>query len=55
MSRYSWAVGFGGSFVICHANTNEMYSQDPYGILSPVFGAGRFELIEILERQDEPK
>jgi len=55
MSRYSWATGFGGSFVICHASTAEMYSQAPFGILSPVFGAGRLELIEILESQDESK
>jgi hypothetical protein len=51
MRRYSWANA-GGSFVICHASTKEMYSIAPFGIVSSVFGADRWELIEILEGQD---
>jgi len=51
MRRYSWANA-GRSFVICHSSTEEMYSLAPFGIVSPVFGADRWELIEILEQQD---
>lgn len=52
MSRYSWAVGR-DSFVICHSSNSEMYKKAPYGIVSPVFGASKLELIDILEAQDE--
>ena len=30
-----------------------MYKKAPYGIVSPVFGASKLELIDILEAQDE--
>lgn len=54
MSRYSWAVAK-DSFVIFHASTCEMYLKAPFGIVSPVFGACKLELIDILEAQDEAK
>ena len=52
MSKYSWGVDGFGSFVICHKNYVD-FNRFRYGIVCPVFGADRWELIDILEAQDE--
>lgn len=52
MGRYSWAVGPGDLFVICHTNLEEMRRLAPYGICRPVNGSSKWDLIDILEEQD---
>lgn len=54
MSRFQWAVDGFGDWVICHADTAELY-RFPYGICCPINGATRWELIEILEGQEVEK
>jgi hypothetical protein len=49
--RFSWAVDGLGGLVICHSSTEDLYKY-PYGICCPIGNACRWELIEILERQD---
>lgn len=48
---FSWAVDGSGSFVICHKCTQAMYAIAPSGIVCPIGGASRYDLIDILEAQ----
>lgn len=52
--RFSWAVNGLGGFVICRQATKDM-CEFPFGICCPINGASRWELIEILEQQNESK
>jgi hypothetical protein len=52
VKKYSWANGKDDFYVICHNDGNFMSEHFPYGICSPVFGASKWELIDILEEQD---
>lgn len=50
--RFSWATDGLGGFVICHQDTENLY-RFPYGIFSPINGASKWDLIEILEAQNQ--